>query len=67
MFKQGDEVYVHEQSGVWIVKDADTRHDNAMMLVCPWDASGFVLMAVRKEDCQLIDPKWCKIYKKVSE
>lgn len=54
MFKTGDRVWVHEECGVWIVKDADERHNNAVMLVHPLEASGFVLMAVRSDDCQKV-------------
>lgn len=64
MFKQGDEVYIKGRKGLWVVKDADERYDNAMMLVHLHGDSGFVLLAVRGEDCQFIDPKWCRIYNK---
>ena len=64
MFKQGDEVYINGRKGLWVVKDADERYDNAMMLVHLHGDSGFVLLAVRGEDCQFIDPKWCRIYNK---
>ena len=64
MFKRGDEVSIAHKEGIWIVKDADERYGNAMMLVCPWDASGFVLLAVRGQDCELLDPKHCKIYRR---
>ena len=64
MFKQGDRVAIKDKQGVWVVKDADERYGNAMMLVCPWDASGFVLLAVRGQDCELLDPKNCKIYRR---
>jgi len=64
MFKQGDEVYIKGRKGLWVVKDADERYDNAMMLVHLHGDSGFVLLAVRGEDCQYIDPKWCRIYNK---
>jgi hypothetical protein len=49
---------------LWVVKDADERFDNAMMLVHLHGDSGFVLLAVRGQDCQYIDPKWCRIYNK---
>jgi hypothetical protein len=64
MFKQGDEVYIKGRKGLWVVKDADERFDNAMMLVHLHGDSGFVLLAVRGQDCQYIDPKWCRIYNK---
>jgi hypothetical protein len=64
MFKQGDEVYIKGRKGLWVVKDADERYDNAMMLVHLHGDSGFVLLAVRGVDCQFIDPKWCRIYNK---
>lgn len=64
MFKRGDEVYIKGRKGLWVVKDADERYDNAMMLVHLHGDSGFVLLAVRGEDCQFIDPKWCRIYNK---
>lgn len=64
MFKQGDEVYIKGRKGLWVVKDADERFDNAMMLVHLHGDSGFVLLAVRGQDCQFIDPKWCRIYNK---
>jgi hypothetical protein len=67
MFKQGDEVYIKGRKGLWVVKDADERFDNAMMLVHLHGDSGFVLLAVRGEDCQYIDPKWCRIYNKGGE
>jgi len=67
MFKQGDEVYIKGRKGLWVVKDADERFDNAMMLVHLHSDSGFVLLAVRGEDCQYIDPKWCRIYNKGGE
>ncbi|CAB4151491.1 hypothetical protein UFOVP582_20 [uncultured Caudovirales phage] len=54
MFKTGDKVSVARKQGVWIVKDADERHNNAVMLVHPLEASGFVLMAVRSDDCQKV-------------
>ena len=64
MFKQGDEVYIKGRKGLWVVKDADERYNNDMMLVHLHGDSGFVLLAVRGEDCQFIDPKWCRIYNK---
>jgi hypothetical protein len=64
MFKQGDEVYIKGRKGLWVVKDADERFDNAMMLVHLHGDSGFVLLAVRGQDCQYIDPKWCRVYNK---
>ena len=67
MFKQGDEVYIKGRKGLWVVKDADERFDNAMMLVHLHGDSGFVLLAVRGQDCQYIDPKWCRIYNKKGE
>jgi hypothetical protein len=67
MFKQGDEVYIKGRKGLWVVKDADERFDNAMMFVHLHGDSGFVLLAVRGQDCQYIDPKWCRIYNKGGE
>ena len=64
MFKQGDKVYIKGRKGLWVVKDADERFDNAMMLVHLHGDSGFVLLAVRGQDCQYIDPKWCRVYNK---
>jgi hypothetical protein len=64
MFKQGDRVAIEGKQGVWLVKDADERFDNAMMLVHLHGDSGFVLLAVRGQDCQYIDPKWCRVYNK---
>ena len=64
MFKQGDEVYIKGRKGLWVVKDADERYNNDMMLVHLHGDSGFVLLAVRGQDCQYIDPKWCRIYNK---
>ena len=64
MFKQGDEVYIKGRKGLWVVKDADERFNNDMMLVHLQGDSGFVLLAVRGQDCQYIDPKWCRIYNK---
>lgn len=54
MFKTGDMVSVIRKEGVWIVKDADERHNNAMMLVYPSTSSGFVLLAVSGVNCQKV-------------
>ncbi len=53
-FGYGDIVYIKGRKGHWIVRDADERFDNAMMLVYEQDASGFVLLAVRGSDCYMV-------------
>ena len=55
MFKQGDEVYIKGRKGLWVVKDADERFNNAMMLVHEQKASGFVLLAVKGADCFMVE------------
>ena len=44
MFKQGDRVAIKDKQGVWVVKDADERYNNGMMLVHLQADSGFVLL-----------------------
>ena len=53
-FGYGDLVYIKGRKGHWIVRDADERFDNAMMLVHEEKASGFVLLAVRGADCYMV-------------
>jgi|SanBayMetagenome_1026888.scaffolds.fasta_scaffold21466_3 hypothetical protein len=55
MFKQGDKVTIEDKQGVWLVKDADERFNNDMMLVHLQADSGFVLLAVRGCKCNLIN------------
>ena len=55
MFKQGDEVYIKGRKGLWVVKDADERYNNGMMLVHLQADSGFVLLAVAGHKCNLIN------------
>lgn len=53
-FGYGDIVYIKGRKGHWIVRDADDRFDNAMMLVYGKGDSGLVLLAVRGVDCYMV-------------
>ena len=55
MFKLGDRVAIKDKQGVWVVKDADERYNNGMMLVHLQADSGFVLLAVAGHKCNLIN------------
>ena len=55
VFGYGDIVYIKGRKGHWIVRDADDRVNNAMMLVYEQGASGFVLLAVKGADCYMVE------------
>ena len=55
VFGYGDIVYIKGRKGHWIVRDADDRFNNAMMLVYEQGASGFVLLAVKGADCYMVE------------